>query len=110
MSHQVFKYGFAPTRIDSGYGKRGKSSSARSRRSPLEIMVEIIRISRDNGGVRKTRIVYGANLNYNIAGEYLERMIGNGFIVYEKPLYYQTEKGEEFINMYEALRQMEAGG
>lgn len=105
---QVLKYSCAREQIDSGCGKEGKPSRSRLRRSPLDIKAEIIQISGENGGARKTRIVYGANLNYNIAGEYLERMIRNGLISYHKPLYHSTEKGEEFIKIYEALRLMES--
>jgi len=48
------------------------------RRSNLEIVAEILRIAKK--GVKKTRIVYGANLNFRMLGEYLEKLEKAGLV------------------------------
>jgi len=72
----------------------------------MEIMAEILRIARE--GARKTRIVYGANLNFKLLQEYLSELEKAGLIVdhAEKDgLIKTTEKGIQYLNYYEGLKQ-----
>ncbi len=75
------------------------------RRSKFEIIYEIL--CRTRTPTSKTKIVYGANLNFKIAEKYfsllkelalLERVKVDG-----KTCYAITEKGKEFIRRYEDL-------
>ncbi len=71
------------------------------RRNNLDICADLLQIARS--GARKTHLVYQANLNFSIAGRYLERLVGDGLITIEKGHYFTTEKGVEFLNRYDEL-------
>jgi len=76
------------------------------RRSHIEIIVEILRIARK--GAKKTRIVYGANLNFKILAEYLERLEEAGLIVRcpdDSGMVKTTEKGWRYLQQYRALKE-----
>lgn len=76
----------------------------------MEIMAEILRIARK--GARKTRIVYGANLNFKLLQEYLDELERAGLIVdhTEKGgLIETTERGIQYLHYYEGLKQFSDG-
>jgi len=76
------------------------------RRNNMEIMAEILRIARK--GAKKTRLVYGANLNFKLLREYLNELEKVGLIVdhTEKDgLIETTERGVQYLNYYEGLKQ-----
>ncbi len=76
-----------------------------SRRSNLEIVAEILRIARK--GARKTRIVYGANLNFRMLEEYLEKLEKAGLVATSPNnggLIETTEKGYEYLQQFDSLR------
>jgi len=78
-----------------------------SRRSRTEIVAEILRIAK--GGARKTRIVYGANINFRLLDEYLKRLKGAGLIIEEtgkNSIIRTTEKGVEYLRQYENLESL----
>jgi predicted transcriptional regulator len=75
-----------------------------SRRSSTEIIAEILRIAKS--GARKTRIVYGANINFRLLNEYLKRLERAGLIIEETgktTIIKTTEKGIEYLRQYESL-------
>jgi predicted transcriptional regulator len=75
------------------------------RRSNLEIVAEILRIARK--GARKTRIVYGANLNFKMLDEYLEKLGKAGLITANEGnggLIKTTEKGVEYLQQFSGLQ------
>jgi len=76
------------------------------RRSNVEITAEILRIARD--GAKKTRIVYGANLNFKMLEEYLEKLEKAGLVnsLPNKRLIKTTEKGKGYIEHYEELKSL----
>lgn len=76
-----------------------------SRRSNLEIVAEILRIARK--GARKTRIVYHANLNFKMLGEYLDKMEEAGLVSSwdENGQIKTTEKGREYLEHFYGLQQ-----
>ena len=71
------------------------------RRNNLEIDADILRIAKD--GARKTWIVYGANLNFNIIKGYLKGLLQAGRLRQAGPFYYTTEKGQDLISHVEAI-------
>jgi len=77
-----------------------------SRRSKIEIVAEILRIARN--GAKKTRIVYGANLNFKILEEYLARLEKAGLITLSRntdSLIMTTKKGVEYLQQFHSLRE-----
>lgn len=72
------------------------------RRNDLDIIADILRVARD--GAKKTRIVYQANLNFNIIKKYLKRMTDLGLIEVSDRLYYSTDKAQIYLNGYDLLR------
>lgn len=70
------------------------------------IIVEILKIAKD--GARKTKIVYGANLNFNQAKLYLDALNDAGFLTEKDGVWRTTEKGLHVIEACEiCLRLME---
>ena len=76
------------------------------RRTKFDIIVDIINLTMD-GGTNKTRIVYGANLNFKIANKYIDFLLDNGLIREEvkegKKYYLATEKGVQFLKLFREL-------
>jgi predicted transcriptional regulator len=73
-----------------------------SRRNDLDICADILEVSRD--GAKKTHIVYGANLNFNIVKKYLQKLMDKGFLSQtEGSCFVTTEKGTQFLEKYHNL-------
>lgn len=75
------------------------------RRSYVDIVAEILRIAKE--GAKKTRIVYGANLNFKLLKEYLKRLDRAGLIEndYEETGVVKTsEKGRKYLRYYEGFK------
>lgn len=72
------------------------------RRSRTDIVEAILKISMN--GVKKTHIVYEANLNFNVAKQYLEILKEKGLIKQENGLFITTEKGRIFQETAKELR------
>jgi len=75
------------------------------RRNNSDIIAEILRIARK--GAKKTRIVYGANLNFKMLREYLERLEKAGLIARspnDSGMVKTTEKGWRYLQQYRALK------
>jgi predicted transcriptional regulator len=76
------------------------------RRSNLEIVAEILRIARK--GAKKTRIVYGANMNFKMLDEYLEKLEKAGLVASPQGnggLIKTTEKGVEYLQRFYGLQE-----
>jgi predicted transcriptional regulator len=73
------------------------------KRDSVGISADILRLAQD--GAIKTRIVYGANLNFKIVEGYLSRLMSLGLLENKdgRRMYRTTEKGLAFINRYEEL-------
>lgn len=87
--------------------KRVTNPICERRRSRTEITAEILRIAK--GGARKTRIVYGANINFKLLEEYLRRLEKAGLITRENGkinIIRTTEKGIEYLHRYENLESL----
>lgn len=74
-----------------------------NRRNGLDIQADILRVATARGGARKTQIVYGANLNFNIVKKYLKMLMSRGLLVTEGTRYFPTEKARAYIDTIEAL-------
>ncbi len=72
------------------------------RRCDFEICADLLRVAR--GGARKTQLVYRANLNFKVVKRYLSVLLGNGLLEVDPPFYSSTEKGEEFLRLFEKVR------
>lgn len=69
-------------------------------------------------GSKKTRIMYSANLSYQLVRKYLSKMLERGYLTKKEDIYYVTERGkilmakvkryrvlkEEYLNLYEELK------
>ena len=76
------------------------------RRSNVDIIADILHIARK--GAKKTRIVYGANLNFKLLNEYLERLRDAGLITNdpdERGILKTTEKGRKYLEHYEGFKE-----
>jgi len=74
------------------------------RRNSLDISANILKIAMD--GVKKSHIVYKANLNFNVAERYLERLREAGLIAFPSfngRIFKTTPKGKEYLHGYENL-------
>ena len=80
---------------------------ARGRRGRVEIMMDIL--DEAFAGVNKTGIVYGANLNFNMAERYLALLINRGLLVKlngeRGDVYRITEQGREILKNYKQIRE-----
>jgi len=70
----------------------------------VDIIADILRIARK--GAKKTRIVYGANLNFKLLNEYLERLEEAGLITNDsekRGMLKTTDKGRKYLQHYEGF-------
>lgn len=75
------------------------------RRGRFEIIGEILSLATDN--VKKTSIVYRANLNFNLVNKYLNLLIQEGLIsstTGSARNFKTTEKGLEFLKAYKNMK------
>ena len=73
-------------------------------RNNLEIMANILSLAKM--GANKTRLVYGANLNFNIIKGYIQSVIAYQLLTKNGKLYCTTEKGKTFLVRYQNLKRM----
>jgi predicted transcriptional regulator len=84
--------------------KKGLKDRFKERRGKLEIMKDILSTARE--GVRKTEMVYRANLNFNRAERYIPFLEERGLMEYSGSVYKTTEKGEEFLREYRMIKEL----
>ncbi len=85
--------------VRSGLKKRFKE-----RRGRLEIMVDILSTARE--GVRKTEMVYKANLNFNRAERYIPFLEERGLMEISGAVFKTTEKGGDFLREYQTINEL----
>ena len=81
---------------------RNKTGCGIIRRSRIDISAEILRVA--TKGANKTQIVYGTNLNFEVAKKYLEMLQEKGLIKQDGDLYLTTIKGKEFQELAKELK------
>ena len=69
-------------------------------RGRVDIIADILRVA--EATVRKTQIMYRANLSYTVLQKYLTELMGASLIAYEdqKQSYALTDKGREYLTLY----------
>jgi predicted transcriptional regulator len=67
------------------------------KRDKLEIIRSILLICK-NGGARKTKIVYEANLNFKTADVYLKLLMDQKMIIKEEEYFKTTPKGAKLLS------------
>jgi predicted transcriptional regulator len=73
---------------------------ANKNRSSLDIVREILSIALVK--VRKTRIMYGANLSFHQLEKYLSTLLENALLSFDGDFgYITTDSGEKFLQLYE---------
>lgn len=69
-------------------------------RNRLQIVADILSVVQ--GGVKKTQIMYQANLSFKLSNRYLTEILDAGLVDFDGvSLYVLTPKGEEFLRRYE---------
>jgi predicted transcriptional regulator len=84
------------TRLNGGVGQ--PNQSLLKRRDKKEICRDVIKVML-SGPVRKTRVVYGSNLNFKQAGIFLEALIKHGFVKQVEKNFEATPKGKAFYDL-----------
>ncbi len=76
-----------------------------TKRELIDIYADILRAI--GFGARKSRIVYKANLNFNICRRYLDELLRMGLVdanANSHPTWTVTERGQEFLEKHRELR------
>jgi predicted transcriptional regulator len=77
----------------------------KNNRGKIEIMADVLALS--NSGIKKTHIMYRANLSYEQILHYLNQLLSKGLITQDKSdgslVYRTTEKGREFLTCYSRI-------
>ncbi|MGB9959765.1 MAG: winged helix-turn-helix domain-containing protein [Candidatus Bathyarchaeales archaeon] len=68
-------------------------------RRRIEIIADILNAAKN--GAKKTRIMYVANLSYELLEKYLAEVVNIGFVRLKNDGYEVTEKGRLFLEKYE---------
>ncbi len=81
------------------------------RRGKMEIYADILKsIKNSEGRMKKTHIVYKANLTHSRVNEYLEVLLAKGFVVEQKIssglFYVITTKGAKFLEDMNKLKEI----
>jgi len=78
------------------------------KRSKLEIIKDILKVIQErNGRVKPTHILYKSNLSHQMMTEYMQDLIGKGFIIESAvktgKTYSLTEKGYQYLTEYHKI-------
>ena len=72
------------------------------RRSKFDIVIAILDVV--SGGATKTKIVYKANLNFNLATKYLDLLLEKGLVRTNSSRYEITGEGKAFLEKAKELQ------
>ena len=72
------------------------------RRTKFDIIIAILDVV--SGGANKTKIVYKANLNFNLATKYLDFLIERGLVRTDSSRYEITDEGKVFLEKAKELQ------
>jgi len=76
---------------------------SKKRRTKIEVIRDVLEVVRKSEEVKKTEIVYGANLNFGRASGIIKWLIAGGLIVSGSNRYKITEKGEDILREREKV-------
>ena len=82
------------------------TASSRKKRNSIEIAADVLDVTKH--GARKTRIMYGANLSYELLQEYLAALIEKGLIEKrdESGIFHLSSKGSRFLEEFNKLKRL----
>ena len=84
------------------------ASERKNNRGKIQIMGDVLSLA--TSGIKKTHIMYRANLSYEQVYLYLEELISKRLIVQDVSadgvVYRTTEKGREFLSYYSHLTEL----
>jgi len=84
------------------------ASERKNNRGKIQIIGDVLALA--TSGIKKTHIMYRANLSYEQVYLYLEELISKGLIVQDVSpdgvVYRTTEKGREFLSYYSHLTEL----
>lgn len=72
------------------------------RRTKFDIVIAILDVV--SGGANKTKIVYKANLNFNLATKYLDLLLEKGLVKTDSSRYEITDEGKVFLEKAKELQ------
>jgi predicted transcriptional regulator len=72
------------------------------RRTKFDIVIAILDVV--SGGATKTKIVYKANLNFNLATKYLDFLLEKGLVRTNSGRYEITDEGTVFLEKAKELQ------
>jgi predicted transcriptional regulator len=72
------------------------------RRTKFDIVIAILEVVSD--GANKTKIVYKANLNFNLATKYLDFLLEKGLVRTNSSRYEITDEGKVFLEKAKELQ------
>ncbi len=72
------------------------------RRTKFDIVIAILDVV--SGGANKTKIVYRANLNFNLATKYLNFLLEKGLVRTDSHYYEITGEGKTFLKKAKELQ------
>ena len=78
------------------------------KRERLDVIRDILKSIRENRQIKPTRLLYASNLSPQMFKEYINELIGKGFINLdidkkEKKTFSLTKKGQEFLQEYKVI-------
>ena len=73
------------------------------RRSKIELLRDVLRVLKQDGGAKKTEVVYKANLNFERASKILSWLVEKDLAEIKSNRYEITEKGEEVLKSIDKL-------
>jgi predicted transcriptional regulator len=82
--------------------KKSLKVRSKERRGKLEIIADILLVA--NNGVKKTEMVYKANINFMRLEEYLSLLVEKGLLEHANGKYRTTAKGKEYLHDYQILK------
>jgi len=78
------------------------------KRERLDVIRDILKAIRENREIKPTRLLYASNLSPQMFKDYINELIGKGFIKLdidekEKKTFSLTKKGNEFLKEYKVI-------
>ena len=81
----------------------------KKRRNDMDIYAEILTLANE-GGAKKTVMVYQANLNFPMINKYLKSLLEKDLLELDGQIYKTTDKGINYLNHYEEISKMGTRG
>jgi len=82
-----------------------KKRERQKKRGEIDIFAEILCLANE-GGIKKTPIVYQANLNFKILEGFLSELLERGLIEVKDNIYETTDRGVKFLHYYGEIEKL----